>query len=72
MQNCFTQWLEAVATHCHDGQKKLVDADRLVLRDWFVDRMPPAEAAERLARCVGREDRAEDDAPPGEAVRPAA
>ncbi|WP_406853659.1 hypothetical protein ABEG18_13940 [Alsobacter sp. KACC 23698] len=72
MQNCFTQWLEAVAAHCHDGQKTLVDADRLVLRDWFVDRMPPAEAAARLARCVGREDRPDDDGPAGQAVRPAA
>ena len=59
MQNCFTQWLEAVAALCHDDQGKLVNADRLVLRDWFVDRMPPAEAAARLARCLGRDDRAQ-------------
>jgi hypothetical protein len=72
MQNCFTQWLEAVAAHCHDGQKKLVDADRLVLRDWFVDRMPPAEAAERLARCVARDERADDGPPAASAMKPAA
>ncbi|WP_188518205.1 hypothetical protein [Alsobacter metallidurans] len=71
MQNCFSQWLEAVARHCQDGQRHLVHPDRLVLRDWFVDRIPPQEAARRISRCV-------DDAaaPPhfGEptAVRPAA
>ena len=51
MQNCFSQWLEAVAKHCRNGQRHLVHADRLVLRDWFVDRLPPQEAARRLARC---------------------
>ena len=53
MSGCFSAYLEEVANHLPPQAKRLLLGNlNLTLRDWYTDRLPPSEAAERLKRAL--------------------
>jgi hypothetical protein len=53
MSGCFSAYLEEVANHLPPHAKKLLLGNlNLTLREWYTDRLPASEAAERLKRAL--------------------
>jgi hypothetical protein len=53
MSGCFSAYLEEVATHLPAQAKSLLLGSlNLTLRDWYTDRLPASEAAQRLKRAL--------------------
>ena len=53
MSGCFSAYLEEVAHHLPPQAKRLLLGNlNLTLRDWYTDRVPATEAAQRLRRAL--------------------
>jgi hypothetical protein len=53
MSGCFSAYLEEVAHQLPPQAKRLLLGNlNLTLRDWYTDRVPAAEAAQRLRRAL--------------------
>jgi hypothetical protein len=53
MPGCFSAYLEEVAHHLPPQAKRLLLGNlNLTLRDWYTDRIPATEAAQRLRRAL--------------------
>jgi hypothetical protein len=53
ISGCFSAYLEEVANHLPPQVKRLLLGNlNLTLRDWYTDRLPAPEAAQRLKRAL--------------------
>jgi hypothetical protein len=53
MSGCFSAYLEEVANHLPAQAKRLLLGSlNLTLRDWYTNRLPAPEAAQRLKRAL--------------------